>query len=357
MKKLLRNYFILIVVAASIVAGYHSVGNTSLGTGEQFNGIYFWRTTFNINDKEKDFIRENNINRLYLRLFDVDNVLQNGYSTPFPIATLIFPDSATTAQTTSLVQEIVPVCFITQQAIMVMRYNEHNYAEKIVRRMLNMCSYHGFRNKVNEVQIDCDWTQQTQECFFNLLKEIKSLLAAEGISLSVTIRLHQLRLTPPPADNGVLMLYNTGSIKNPDTKNSILSFADAYQYLTNSAVKKYGIPIDYALPVFSWGVWFRDNRYMGILHQTDYSNSEYYTMIDNTHYQVRQPHFIEERLLQKGDIIRFEKSDYKTIMQVKARLPFQNGTPSVILYHLDNNKLQEYETTQITNMYRRSTWF
>ena len=42
---------------------------------------------------------------------------------------------------------------------------------------------------------------------------------------------------------------------------------------------------------------------MGILHRDDYSNPHYYAMVDSTHYQVLHPHVVEERTLQKGDII------------------------------------------------------
>ena len=56
-----------------------------------------------------------------------------------------------------------------------------------------------------------------------VLNKVKKLLSKEKVSLSVTVRLHQLRTTPPPADRGVLMVYNTGSIMNPHTENSILS--------------------------------------------------------------------------------------------------------------------------------------
>ena len=144
---------------------------------EPFNGIYFWRTTFFVSDEERTFLEANKIDRLYLRLFDVDVAQQNllSYEEPLPIATLIFPDSAITAQTTSMVRDIVPVCFITLSALKQMKGKETEYAEHIVKRMLNMSSYHGFRDKVTEVQIDCDWTEKTEDLYFALLKKVKEL--------------------------------------------------------------------------------------------------------------------------------------------------------------------------------------
>lgn len=332
-----------------------------LKVSDPFNGIYFWRTTFDISNEERAFITTHNINRLYLHLFDVDIAQQHllAEELPVPIATLVFPNSVTTAQTTSLVQDIVPVCFITLPALKMMQDKEKDYAQKIVQRMLNICSYHNLKNKVTEIQIDCDWTPSTERLYFTLLTEIKELLQKEHILLSATIRLHQLRTAAPPIDKGVLMVYNTGAIKNRKTENSILSLGDAAQYLSHSSVDKYALPLDYALPAFSWGVWFREDKFMGILHRDNYSNPHYYEATDSTHYRVLHNHMVEERELQAGDIIRLEKSAYQTIMRVKALLPFadkkhKTHKQSVILYHLDANKLEDYESQQINNLYSRS---
>lgn len=363
MQNAMYKSFVWLLVLASLSACSSSGSDVQDQTrnqwnGEPFNGIYFWRTTFAVNDAERVFLQEHQIDRLYLRMFDVDVVKQNLWSNeePLPVATLIFPDSAATAQTMSLLRDIVPVCFITLPALKMMQDREAEFAEKIVKRMLNMSSYHGFRNKVTEIQIDCDWTGQTEELYFALLNEIKSLLAAEKLLLSVTVRLHQLRTAAPPVDRGVLMVYNTGSIKNPHTQNSILSLGDAAQYLTHSAVEKYRLLLDYALPTFSWGVWFRGEQYMGILHCDDFDNPHHYAKIDSTHYRVLHPHVLEERSLQKGDMIRLEKSAYQTVLQVKSLLPFTTHAParlqSVILYHLDANKLNAYENEEIDDLYR-----
>lgn len=349
-------YILLLAMISLIACNKAPVKSKPLAEGKPFNGIYFWRTTFDVSSEEQAFLQEHNINRLYLRLFDVDVAQQNllADTEPTPIATLIFPDSAITSQITSLVQDIVPVAFITLPALKGMKYHEKEYAQKIVSRMLNMSSYHSFRDKVTEIQIDCDWTPSTEELYFSLLREIRELLSKDHISLSATIRLHQLRTTPPPIDKGTLMVYNTGSIREPKTYNSILSVDDAAQYLSHSAVDKYMLQLDYALPSFSWGVLFRGSQYMGILHRDDYSNPHYYSMIDSTHYEVLHPHIVEERTLQKGDVIRLENSDYATVVKAKALLPLDGKNHSIILYHLDANKLNKYETEEIDNLYRCS---
>jgi hypothetical protein len=210
-----------------------------------------------------------------------------------------------------------------------------------------MCSYHGFRDKVHEVQIDCDWTKTTESTYFYLLDEMRDILHTQGIILSATIRLHQLRTAAPPVDRGVLMLYNTGSLKHPETKNSILSYADAMPYLKKM---NYSLPLDYAFPNFGWGVWFRNNDFQAILHQQDYSDENLYEQTDSTHYRVIKNHYNEGHWLIYSDIIRKEISDMAVIEQIKQHLPLSEKN-SIIMYHLDEKNLQNYSNYETTTFY------
>ena len=316
------------------------------------NGIYYWRTTFNVSEAEQQFITKHNVKRLYLRLFDVDMSKRNLWETlsPQPIATIQFPDSANLALVMQQVDECVPTVFITLHALKQMPWHEANdYAQKICTRILNMCSYHGFRDKVHEVQIDCDWTETTENTYFHLLDEMRYIFNAQGIILSATIRLHQLRTTVPPVNRGVLMLYNTGSLKHPETKNSILSYADAMPYLKRI---NYSLPLDYAFPNFGWGVWFRNNDFQAILHQQDYSDENLYEQTDSTHYRVIKNHYNEGHWLICGDIIRKEVSEMVAIEQIKQYLPFSEET-SIIMYHLDENNLKNLDNHEISTFYSR----
>ena len=314
------------------------------------NSIYYWRTTFNVSEAEQQFITKHNVKCLYLRLFDVDMSKRNLWETlsPQPIATIQFPDSANLSQVMQQVDECVPTIFITLHALKQIPFHEANdYAQKICTRILNMCSYHGFCDKVHEVQIDCDWTETTENTYFRLLDEMRDILHTQGIILSATIRLHQLRTAAPPVDRGVLMLYNTGSLKHPETKNSILSYADAMPYLKKM---NYSLPLDYAFPNFGWGVWFRENSFQAILHQQDYSDENLYEQTDSTHYRVIKNHYNEGHWLICGDIIRKEVSEMAAIEQLKQHLPFSEAT-SIIMYHLDENNLKNLNDYEISTFY------
>lgn len=349
MKRL--SYLILFVL--SFVGCKHHSDDTAY-QHQPANGVYYWRTTFNVSEAEQTFLREHNIKRLYLHLFDVDMAQRNLWENtePQPVATILFRDTANLRTTLQEVDEVVPTVFLTVSALSNMHGEKHTteyYARCLTTRILNMCSYHGFRQKVHEVQIDCDWTASTEELYFQMLSEVKKQLESEHCLLSVTIRLHQLRTAAPPADRGMLMVYNTGSFKNTATANSILSFNDAAPYLKKV---DYPLPLDYAFPAFGWGIWFQGDKFQAILHEQDYSDTTLYQPSDNTHYKVIQQHFAEGHQLQKGDIIRRETSDMNTIEQLKTLLPFSENK-SIILYHLDENNLKNYSNDEIQNLYSR----
>ncbi len=315
------------------------------------NGIYYWRTTFDVSEAEQQFLAARNVKRLYLRLFDVDMSKRNlsEVLSPQPVATIQFRDSDNLAQVMQIVDECVPTIFITLPALKTMHREASEYASKICTRILNMCSYHGFLNKVHEVQIDCDWTESTESQYFHLLDEIRHIMHGHGIQLSATIRLHQLRTAAPPVDKGVLMLYNTGSFKHPDTHNSILSYDDAMPYLKKAL--HYNLHLDYAFPNFGWGIWFRNNTFHAILHQQDFTNDSLYEQISSTHFRVIKDHCVQEGYwLQRGDIIRKEVAEMAVIEQLKQQLPFDKQT-SVIMYHLDENNLNNYTHDETTTFY------
>ncbi|MBQ5638620.1 MAG: hypothetical protein IIV06_06170, partial [Alistipes sp.] len=136
--------------------------------------------------------------------------------------------------------------------------------------------------------------------------------------------LHQLQETPPPADRGVLMLYNTGALKDPKTHNSILDIEDVKPYLR---VSTYPLPLDYAYPAFGWGVKFVDDYFWMIVSEQAQAHD------DKTH-------------------IRRERPSVKEILRTKALVEQRLGKPNRgnILYHLDKQQLNHYNDDEISEI-------
>ena len=213
-----------------------------------------------------------------------------------------------------------------------------------------MMTRHHIRN-VREVQVDCDWTAKTQKAFFRLCQRLRDKLHTDSLSLSATIRLHQLKKEVPPVDKGVLMLYNTGSIYNPETENSILSYKDVQAYLKSKVT--YGLPLDFAYPAYSWGILMENGNFRAILHEVDFSNTLRYKETSEGNYLVLQEHYLENHHIRKGNDIRLETSKFNEIMRVKQLVASQMKPDSchTILYHLDSLNLSTFEEKEINQIY------
>jgi len=212
---------------------------------DEQNAVYYWRTELRLNDAERQFLSDHHIRKVYCRYFDV--VMDEVQAVPRPNATLAFNDTLPASV------EIVPTVYITEDC---MHERHDSLAILVVRRILQMNETNGIRG-VREIQIDCDYTSRSRPVFYNFLKAVKAELASHPsphtshpLSLSATIRLHQLQMEAPPVDYGVLMLYNTGDPRRYDERNPILDERDVQPYAQYLA--DYPLPLAAAYPVYRW---------------------------------------------------------------------------------------------------------
>ena len=312
------------------------------------NAIYHWKTVFNLQEDEIAFLAAHSVKKIYVRYFDVDveNSPMNSTNAAIPIGTTVFKSSKPSNV------EIVPTVFITVKSLVsTNKEGIDDLASKIYTRVCNMADFNDM-GPIREIQLDCDWTNSTQDLFYSLCEKMVHLAHADSVFVSSTIRLHQLKMDPPPVDQGVLMVYNTGALRETGTKNSILDYDDVKTYLSGKSIR-YGLPLDFAFPTYGWGVLFRNGVYNGILHKTDFSDETRYKKGKEGTFVVKKDHVLEGRSLWKGDVIRME---YPTADEVKkvAELvvsSVQDSTHSVILYHLDANNLLKYTDDEISSIY------
>lgn len=212
---------------------------------DEQNAVYYWRTELRLNDAERQFLSDHHIRKVYCRYFDV--VMDEVQATPRPNATLAFNDTLPAGV------EMVPTVYIIEDC---MHERHDSLAVLVVRRVLQMNETNGIRG-VREIQIDCDYTSRSRPVFYDFLKAVKAELASHPsphtshpLSLSATIRLHQLQMEAPPVDYGVLMLYNTGDPRRYDERNPILDERDVQPYAQYLA--DYPLPLAAAYPVYRW---------------------------------------------------------------------------------------------------------
>jgi len=202
---------------------------------DEGNAVYYWRTDLRLDSTERAFLSQYHINKVYCRYFDV--VMNDDETEPKPNATITFSDKLPDSI------ELIPTIYITEDC---MHQPHPDLAEKIVKRILQMNETNDINN-VREIQIDCDYTSKSRNAYYEFLKQVKE---AWGKKLSTTIRLHQLSMKVPPADYGVLMVYNTGDPRKWEERNPILDIRDVSIYLDK--LDDYQMPLASAYPVFQW---------------------------------------------------------------------------------------------------------
>lgn len=222
--------------------------------GEQVRSVYYWSTVFQLDSAQQDFIREQQVGRIYLRYFDV---VVNGEDKVMPNATVRFLSGQPKGV------EIVPTIYIMNEC---MTRDVSQLDSLLLGRVMQMSETNDIAG-VKEIQIDCDWTMRTRKVYYDFLKRLVDRAREKDVRISTTIRLHQLTQPVPPVERGVLMMYNTGDVRKWEGTNPILDMKDAGPYMRH--LKKYDLPLSTAYPVFAWQVLFRGDKYIGIMHSDD----------------------------------------------------------------------------------------
>jgi len=217
------------------------------------HAAYYWSTTWQSDSTQQAFLRAHDIRRIYLRYFDV---VVDARGAVMPNATVRFASAMAPGV------EYVPTVFIVNDCF---THDTKQLDQLLLRRILQISETHDVGG-VKEIQIDCDWSQRTQRPYFAMLQRLADACHARGLLLSATIRLHQLSQPVPPVDRGVLMMYNTGDIRNLK-KNPILDLDDAAPYMRHLA--DYRLPLSTAYPIFAWQLLVRRGHFVGIMHGDD----------------------------------------------------------------------------------------
>lgn len=323
---------------------------------EGVNSVYYWKTVFHLDSADIAFIKKHDIGRIYLRMFDVSEATYataiDEKTVPNASVRIDYPDNYLLEDSLSD-KEFVPVVYVTQNALKAMKGHEGVLARNIVTRVRNMCEYNSIPN-VNELQLDCDWTQSTEKSYFALCDSVKHGIAYLQLPwrLSSTIRLHQLSGNVPPVDNGVLMVYNTGSFNDPDVANSIIATKDVEPYLKH--LSDYQLNLDVAYPAYSWQLLFRKRKFIGLMNGLNLTDTTQFTPRGGNVYVTKRNIPYNDRLILKGDMVRQETSEFEDISKVKRMIDtrLSNRDHSNILYNLDSKNLSKYSDNEINEIFQ-----
>ncbi len=297
--------------------------------------FYYWKTNLKFSEKEKEVLKENNVQKLYVRYFDIG--LHPETQKPFPISAIHFQEDLRDF-------EIVPVVFIQNKVMLQAGFDSEDLAKKIFHLLSEINS----KNKiaVSEIQIDCDWSLDSKENYLKFIEVFKKLSKKK---LSATIRLHQVKYFKktkiPNVDSGVLMFYNMGSI-SADSLNSIYSQKISEKYL--KSLKKYPLHLDFALPIYSWGIHIRDQKVLGLRAKLNFEalkKDKNFEQISPVFFKVKESNYKNGVFYEENDLLKIEAISSQDLIEMAEDLhenPAQ--TPKeIIFYDLDEFNLNNYE--------------
>jgi len=337
-----KGFFILILIFSSLMSGCGEKKERIVKTA-----FYHWQTDFDLSDFEKEFIRNSKSDKLYVKFFDVD---WNGKEA-VPLASLNIRSEERVGQ------EIVPTIFITNRTFKHLeKAGINDLANKVLDKIKRL--FDGFTGaELREIQFDCDWSESTRNSYFLFLDMMNTKLSEANVKLSATIRLHQIKFFEqtgvPPVSYGMLMCYNTGELRNFDTENSILDLKTAEKYLMN--FEEYPLPLDLALPLFRWGVLFREGRMIRLLNGlsvNDLRDTKFFQQDAENRFMVNENTYLAGHYVYKKDRIRLEaisQSKLDSIVQL-LRPVWPTNDLTLTFYHIDSTVVQQFKIEHILDL-------
>lgn len=300
--------------------------------------VYHWSNSHWLHHGEEQWIDTHRVRTLFWKVLDID---WNEANHAHPVSIVRSPfqpnewgHGGERSEPMKHV-ELVPVVFITNRTMLNCDSTQLRvFADKLQRKLGQLCG-----GAYREVQFDCDWTARSRDSYFTFLRLMRDRL---GRRLSATVRLHQFKdpggTGVPPVDRGMLMLYNVEDVKAYGPDNSIFNEEAARPYF--SGAPRYPLPLDVALPAYSWLVHYRNGRFVRI------ENGDLVEEIDTLPQYRRDPDgmftVVEEteswwgEALHLGDRLKPERIDSTTITQAVelARTAVNSDTVRVTFFDL-----------------------
>jgi hypothetical protein len=252
--------------------------------------------------------------------------------------------------------EVTPVVFIAN-AVFEQKVDADALAKQVWELARSMADDAPFSFK--ELQVDCDWSDRTREAYFAFCRALRALAASQTVQLSATIRLHQVKYSArtgvPPVDRGMLMFYNMGHLEPAPPRSSIFNSEDASRYA--SFIDGYALPLDGALPVFSWTIHSRGDKVVGLLDkvgEADLTDTPGLKRVANQRYVASEAALFHGSYLQQGDALTVEAMT-PAVASEAATLLARHFHPhkefSIALFDLDERNLKAYEPQDLEALF------
>jgi hypothetical protein len=252
--------------------------------------------------------------------------------------------------------DVVPVVFVRDEVIANLTEIRAKELAQTVATEVHALGLAG--TGVRELQLDCDWTDKTRDMYFTFVRDVRAVMP--GVALSSTIRLHQVkyreRTGVPPVDRGMLMFYNMGTFSADPDARVIFDAPSAAKYVQR--VSTYPLPLDVALPIWSWVIQLRDDRVVDLLQSTDPDELPALDFLtrERESFRVTRTAFLHGVLLREGDVLKVEvtgPADARAAANMIApHLPAVASPRTVTLFDLSERNLTRHGTEALDQVYR-----
>ncbi len=300
--------------------------------------FYHWKTNFEINKATADYMHQVSVKKLYVKFFDVD--WRNDEAVPLAEVQFYTPVS-------SMGIHVIPTIFITNNTFRHLRSKDEliALAGHVTKKIRTIAQKNTI--KFSEIQFDCDWSDGTRASYFSFLKQVQKM--NPSLILSATIRLHQVKYSErtgvPPVAKGVLMFYNMGDIEDVTEPNSILNLEKAKKY--TQTLDNYPLHLDLALPLFSWGVVFREDKFIRLINNLDetaFADTLRFKKIKADWFEIKKSTYLQGHYLYKADQVKIERVEQNELLKSAELLKkyFTDDTTNIIFFHLDTKIISNH---------------
>jgi len=315
------------------------------GTEPAKGMFYFWRTTLDMSSVERNAMTNLGTAPLRVRLFDVvfDGVRAR------PVGTLRVAPSAKGL-------EVLPVVFLREKVFHDTQ-SVADLAANLLAERDTICHRGGL--VCRGLELDCDWNASSQAGFFRMAAILRDSLHARGESIRSTVRLHQFAKPTmagvPPVDRTTLMVYNMGRLSAKASERSILDLAELDKWLPRKAA--YPLPVDVALPLYSWTIQIREGKPVDLLQETSPDDLEQnlsrLEVTDSGTWCAKEGFFLQGHWIRQGDVLKTEEvanEDLETAAKrLGARLPASDDR-EVVYFDLRERNLRHHDQNTLVRL-------
>ena len=381
----MKNVLVFFVSAAIVLLLSASLCRKATDSGVPTGcNFYYWKTKLEFTHADKALADSLGMKRLYLRFFDVD--WSPTLEMPVPVGEMGFEENFTGNPSRNDLQiadfQLVPTVYIVNR-VFEKKSNMDSLAARVTRRVMDKSqslSYwsvpwgydfynaelpdgnrwermdsleKAFLGRIDELQIDCDWTPSTRERYFQFLKAMKK--ANPGRTISCTVRLHQFRdreqTGVPPVERGTLMCYNMAAPKDIGVNDAIFDPALVNGYLKSN---DYPFALEAALPLFSWGALFHENQFKGLaagLSEAAVKGNPLFSPVSEGRYRFTQDTVFANIYMREGDIVRLDEPSREEVIGLAKRLAEIKAVKNISFFDWNPSKIRAYHVDEICKTY------